>query len=751
MVFTQEILLTNEHTSEQDWQRFFNVIGTRAKGLKPIELEIIFDGSIVRFFSISKKDLTHISNGLDGFLFQSLNSDDMEMLKTALAVRKRIFVRIPKFGTIFDLKEKYLVKKGIDLKVASFKIRRIFTKLFWKREFIFDVHGIKKTSKKLSNVLVPKILDIDFYTNSSYIKRRISNYLDIEKTAPFLNTRNENPLLSVNMFPYSTREHFLNLTDYEFDKHSFIVGASGSGKSRFIELLVDRLGQTHLKNNYRVIVIDPHDALRENLMHIPSTLILNFSKEGTSLFPDSQADITASTELTSTLLLSLMGSTSNSRLERLLRFTTYVLFVAQAMSMTNLKRFLTDLEARTQILNHVKGYIPDNIEHFFGSEFNEIKTQHYVEAFQPIVALIDEMELQPTLSADGDVSMLNIIEENFLTVFSLNKVSMGEKVVKTVAGLLIQQIFLLAQARAFNQKVILVVDEVSVVQNPTLAAILAESRKFGMSVILTQQYFGQVESSLQQAILSNAINYYVFKVSEEDARILEGNVSMEIPKSIVEAEMIKGLTEADIRVKMMTELNPRECIVRVAAAGRVLPAIKAKTMTVDSATKYSNGNNIIELEEQNRQVLPDKFIYAKKEGQYKSIVDEKAQIPKDIVEILPQPLPHGENLVSVNSTISNLSESHEPDELLTIQEPSELRSNSNLPPNILQHRSVRESLGSSPEKPLNMAQVLATQSSSRIPIKEKLVEIDKEIKKNDTKIKVPLKPYIFEQDNDQEN
>ena len=60
-------------------------------------------------------------------------------------------------------------------------------------------------------------------------------------------------------------------------------------------------------------------------------------------------------------------------------------------------------------------------------------------------------------------------------------------------------------------------------------------------------------------------------------------------------------------------------------------------------------------------------------------------------------------------------------------------------------------MGSSPEKPLNMAQVLATQSSSRIPIKEKLVEIDKEIKKNDTKIKVPLKPYIFEQDNDQEN
>jgi hypothetical protein len=718
-VFTQEILLTNEHTTEQDWLRFFNIISTRAKGLRPVELKIVFDGSIVRFFSISKKDLTHISNGLDGFLFQSINNEDKEMLIKVLNAKQRIYVRIPKFGTIFDLKEKYLVKKGIDLKVANFKARRFFGKVLWKREFIFDVHGVSKISKKMTAPLVTKILDLDFYSNSSYIKKRISNYLDIEKTAPFLNTRNQDPLLSINMFPYSTREHFLNLTDYEFDKHSVILGASGSGKSRFIELFVDRLQQTGLKNNYRVIVIDPHDSLRENLQYIPSTRILNFSKEGTSLFPDSQADITASTELTSTLLLSLMGTTSNARLERLLRFSTYVLFVAQAMSMSNLKRFLSDLEIRTQILNHVRGYIPVNIEHFFGTEFNDIKTQHYTEAFQPIIALIDEMELQPNLSKDGDVSMLGIIEENFLTVFSLNKVSMGEKVVKTVAGLLIQQIFLLAQARAFGQKVILIVDEVSVVQNPTLAAILAEARKFGMSVILTQQYFGQVETNLQQAILSNAINYYVFKVSEEDARILEGNLSMELPKSIVEAETLKGITEAEIRVKMMTELNPRECIVRVAGAGKILPAIKARTITIDTSKKYADvfSSGSSGLEEKDRQVLPTKFEYGKSEPKLKK---------------LAQP------------TNVYADESLSPSTLKTSEKYSQT---SNLPDKRMQGINDRYVSEPNDKELMNMAQVLATQSSSRLPIKDNLVEIDKKIKSTETQIKVPLKPYVFDENN----
>ena len=73
---------------------------------------------------------------------------------------------------------------------------------------------------------------------------------------------------------------------------------------------------------------------------------------------------------------------------------------------------------------------------------------------------------------------------------------MGEKVVKTVAGLLIQQIFLLAQANAFNQRVILIIDEVSVVQNPALASILSEARKYNLFVFLTQQYFGQIEEDL---------------------------------------------------------------------------------------------------------------------------------------------------------------------------------------------------------------------------------------------------------------
>ncbi len=362
----------------------------------------------------------------------------------------------------------------------------------------------------------------------------------------------------------------------------------------------------------------PHAALAEDLKHIPSSKNINFTHdEGTQLFTEGAQDIQAATELTTVLFRSLIGEQFNPRLERTLRFSLYVLFTAQNMSLDSLKRLLTDLEFRNQILAHVKGYVPTNIVHFFGSDFNEMRTQHYAEAIQPITSLVEEMQLQPSLGAESDISLASVVKGNFLTIFSLNKVSMGEKVVKTVAGLLIQQIFLLAQARAFNEKIILIIDEVSVVQTPALAQVLAEARKFNLSVILSQQYFGQIERDLQAAIFANVYNYYVFKVSQEDARALEGNLSINLPKALVESEKDRGLKESDIRVKILTELNPRECLVRLAANGQIIPCVKARTVDANFlATPLQHGTaDLIPVEQ---KAVPTKFVERASETEQKT-------------------------------------------------------------------------------------------------------------------------------------
>ena len=97
---------------------------------------------------------------------------------------------------------------------------------------------------------------------------------------------------------------------------------------------------------------------------------------------------------------------------------------------------------------------------------------------------------------------------------------------------------------------------------------MAESRKYNLSLILAQQYFNQISEPLQKAIFSNMINYYIFRVSREDARILDGNVRMDVA---VKNSFIT-------RMKILTELRNRECIVRIGSQGKVYPAFQARTL-----------------------------------------------------------------------------------------------------------------------------------------------------------------------------
>lgn len=581
MIHTFEVYISSDELTKNDWQKFYKAMRQYVGSLSKYKLYAVTKDNVVRFFVQSNKDIGAIGNNLDSMILRRVDELPFELPHAPSAQR---FIQFVTGGNLLDLREKYEVKRGINLEISVFEIKPIgVEKAVINASLYFKtLAGTHTRAVKTFFAFPAQFLSVDFSgENSTYLKRNLPRYLDIEKSMSILSSSDDSALFEVDGFPYFSSKYFVGMNNYEFDKHSFIVGASGSGKSKLISLYVDRIAKSAFKSNYRVIVIDPHNSLKDDFSHLSDKKVIEFGKEGAELFSDGSQDIQAATELTSTLFRDLMSDDYNNRLERVLRFSLYVLFTAQAMSLDNLKRFVSDLEFRTKILDHVRGYAPDNILHFFGGDFNEIRTQHYNEAISPIVSLVDEMQLQPGMTGADGVSLQGAISDNFLSVFSLNKVSMGEKVVKTVAGLLIQQIFLLAQARSFNEKLILIVDEVSVVQNPALAQILAEARKFNLFVILTQQYFGQIEKNLQDAIFANAMNYYVFKVSEEDARSLEGNLSINLPKSLVESENKKGVKEADLRVKILTELNPRECLLRLAANGQLMPCVKARTVDIE--------------------------------------------------------------------------------------------------------------------------------------------------------------------------
>lgn len=609
-----EIYITTDEITQERWRQLHSIICEQLGVLPKYQIIIGFEENVIRYFVASNRDLGQLSNNIDFGVLRPFNPDELKIPEKA---SREGFIKFITGGNILDLKEKTGIKRGKHLQFAVFNIRAVnSSSAITSLNLYFKGASGKYTvaTKKIFN-FPSHLLAIDFKVNTGYLRKTPPKYLNIEKTVQMFEPMDTNALFSINGFPFSQKDYYLPLNNYEFDKHSFIIGASGSGKSRFIQLYVDRLAQTAQKSNYRVIVIDPHDSLREDLVKVEDSYIVNFANEAAELFGgETQTDVSAATELTVSLMKSLLADQFNARLERVLRFSLYVLFVSQAMSLGMLKRFLTELDLRNQIISHTGEHIPPNIRQFFGTDFNEMRTTHYNEAILPIVSLVDEMQLQPSLVNESEQSLARLIQANFLTVFSLNKVSMGEKVVKTVAGLLVQQIFLLAQAKAFNERVILIIDEVSVVQNPALASILSEARKFNLTVMLTQQYFGQVEEDLRNAIFANVYNYYAFRVSEEDARALAGNLQMEIPKEILTAEKAKGVKEEELKIKYMTELHPRECLCRLSSEGKVLPCFKGRTMDIGTMSAHQPKIDEGDLKEYKapkvKDARPKKFVEA---------------------------------------------------------------------------------------------------------------------------------------------
>lgn len=350
----------------------------------------------------------------------------------------------------------------------------------------------------------------------------------------------------------------------------------GTGKSKFLSLLINNIYKNpEYKMKYKIVVIDPHSSLEEDIGGLENTKVIDFetNKNSIDLFMNSKENIVSESEVLLTLFKSLMDKEYNSKLERVLRHSIYLLIFIEKLSLNNLRDLITDSEFRNKIINKYKPVLPEAVLSFFLKDFNDLKNKSHQEAISPIVSFIDEMTIFPVFGNNTKLqSIEEVIKNNFLSIVSLNEAVIGEKTTKTISGLVMGQIFNLIQKRAIDEHIIFIIDEVAIIQNPIIKRFLSEARKYNLSLILAGQYFNQVEEDIQKAIFANVINYYTFRVSREDATFLGKNMQMEV--AVHDSFFAK--------IKILTELANRECVLRISSQGKVLPAFKAKTLNVVS-------------------------------------------------------------------------------------------------------------------------------------------------------------------------
>lgn len=595
MWMTAELYLIKKNISKDEWFELIKIISSYNGFFRSWKIVVINDKNQIRYFVKTKCSLPATINRLNSFLLKPVKE-----------------IRSPKYNymlysffkfnsNVIDLINYSEVRNKGDFKYLEISFFKLFEdKVKAKVEYYLDKNGIVK---KYSVIYAEatSILAVDFEGNKRYFCRSSPKYLETIKILPLLCTDSNNALFFIDAFPYVQGGFYLKQNNFSFDKHSIVLGSSGSGKSKFISLLINNINKNEcLRKKYKIVVIDPHAALEEDIGGIGKVVDFKSEIDSIDLFINNSEDVVSSTELLLELFESLIADQCNSKLERVLRHSIYLLLTVEAFNFRNLRKVILNLEYRNDLIKKFKYILPISVIDFFLTDFNDLKTRSYGEAISPIIGFIDEMEMIPVFNSEQKSdNLINTIKNNFLVLFSLDRTKLGNKVTRVIAGLIMQQLLTIIARHEINEHIIFIIDEVAVVESSILSRYLSEARKYNLSLILAGQYFNQISSQLKNAIFANVINYFIFRVSKLDANLLVDNFNIKIPLD----------DSRDRKIKLLTELQNRECIVRVDFNGVLLPAFKATTLNCPSIPRVDKGNlnNDKKLNNGNSEVEKYKF------------------------------------------------------------------------------------------------------------------------------------------------
>ncbi len=555
-----EIYLLEKHVKKESWQAFINEINKYSHGFACFKLFVLLDNRSIRYFIETSLNLPVCINRLKEFVFKRADYFKLKNIK----VNRIFFAKSNQ--NILDIHDYFFAKEKGSILAFSLTFKGIFRvgslyvyhKSQYLRYFIYTLDFLS-------------FFSIDFQINRRLSYKNGTKYLDMNKIIPYLRTKTLSSLLFVDTTFYLQFQSYLNLEDYDFAKHSLILGSSGSGKSKFTASFIKTIAENEeFRTKYKIVVIDPHASLEEDIGGIFDTKVVDFKtvSDSISLFDNTSSDITSTIELFLDLFKSLIADQYNTKLERMLRYTTCLLLYAHSFDFTHLRKVLLELEYRNTLLKKLEDDLPESVVNFFLTDFNDLKAKSYMESISPILSFIDEVNLLPVFNAKGDFKNLkDMMENHFLTLFSLDVTKLGMKMTKTLSLLVMQQLLTFIQTYP-DYSILFIIDEIAVVEDPILSRYLSESRKYHLSLILIGQYLSQIDEKIRKSIFANVINYYIFRVSQMDSLLLNDNLNMKLLYDDTKEK----------RVKLLSELNNRELVVRLSIKDTLYPAFKCRSM-----------------------------------------------------------------------------------------------------------------------------------------------------------------------------
>lgn len=386
-------------------------------------------------------------------------------------------------------------------------------------------------------------------------------------------------------------------------RHLYIIGKSGVGKSKLLELLI----RQDIFYGHGVCVIDPHGDLIEDILNfIPQNRI-----EDVCLIDPSDLDYPVSFnplknveegfkyQLTQGLIEVLkkqFGANWTPRLEHVFRFTCLAMLDYPNATMRGMISILTDRNYRQKVIEFIQD---EMVKRFWAVEFADWSEKFDTEAIIPLVNKLGQFLSDPMLrnifgQVENKIDLEYLMNNRKIVLINLAKGKIGEENSSFFGAMFLTKIKQAGMARANlpeekRHDFYLYVDEFHNIVTETFENILSEARKFGICLTIAHQYMGQLLPKVKQAVLGNVGTIIVFRVGGEDAVQLKPEMA------------------PIFDVKDMINLGIKEFYIKMLIDGESYDPFSAETLNVNPPPYRSNKEKII-LSSREKYALPLKEV-----------------------------------------------------------------------------------------------------------------------------------------------
>ena len=337
---------------------------------------------------------------------------------------------------------------------------------------------------------------------------------------------------------YRGMEKPVYLSDDDRRRHIYIIGKTGTGKT---ELLRDLILQD-IRAGKGVCLIDPHDLAEDLLKYIPPE-----RAEDVIYFDPSDYErpmglnlLEAYTEeqkhMVATSIINLMYKLYDPyktgiigpRFEHAIRNAMLTVMYEPGSTFVEVMRCLQDSSFVQEILPKVTDQM---VRRYWTDQIAQTADFHKSEVLDYIVSkfgrfVTNKMMRNIIGQSESSFDFRRVMDEGKILIINLAKGKIGEENSSFLGLVLVPKILMAAMSRQDTPEekrrdFYLYVDEFQNFATPDFAQILSEARKFRLNLTVANQFIGQVEEEIKNAVFGNVGTIISFNIGVTDANFLQ--------------------------------------------------------------------------------------------------------------------------------------------------------------------------------------------------------------------------------------